>query len=470
MIIESLQKLEMIQGLSVAVYTPSGVYARGFGVTDIETGELSTADTAFYIASSTKSMVALALATLHERGEIDLDMTLEKFAPDAPFPEGVNPDQVSLRQLLSQSSGLLNEPIEHRLAYSGQHNSDLLWDLLSVTQPNTDNPVGSFEYTNSNYNILTLLLEKRFHRSWKEIVADEIFIKAGMTRTTAEISKAVEENWSLARPHATLGPNTPKRTYLQKTNATMHSAGGVVMSAKDAVKWLEILVENGKIEGRQVVPENAVKASRNPQVSVGKSFGPYKRDHYALGWYTGGYGAQEHRLVHHFGSFSGSRAHVSYMPEEKIGVAVFVNDGEVGFRYVDILANYIYDKLTANPDAQMRYEKSAEKLASQVAIQEARIAKQTNDMAQRKWALSNDFSHYAGTYENTEYGSFIVSVNGENISFTMGNLHATASATDKPESVRVELVPGSGEIIDFNLDAEDVVESLTYSGTIFKKL
>jgi CubicO group peptidase (beta-lactamase class C family) len=467
---EALEKLEVVQGLSVAVYTPEGVYARGFGVTDIETGEPATQDTAFYIASSTKSMIALALAELHQRGEIDLDMTLTEFAPDAPFPETTKPDQVTLRHLLAQSSGILNEPIATRLAFTGQHDADTLWNLLSITEPNSEQPFGEFKYTNSNFNILALLLKKRLNRSWKDIVAEEIFVKANMTRTTANMSEAEEKNWSIARPHATLGQGTPKRTYLQKTDATMHSAGGVFMSAADAVKWLELLVEDGLLGGRKVVSTAAVKASREPQVTVGKSFGPYTRDQYALGWYTGVYGEQKHQFVHHFGSFAGTRAHVSYMPEEKIGVSVLVNDGEVGFRLVDLIANYVYDELTDAPEASSRYEESIEQLVKQRDIQQVKLLARAREIAAREWTLNQSLEHYAGVYENEQFGTFVVSVEGDRLWFAIGNLCTVASAGREQGSVRVELTPGSGEPIRFKIDADSVVEGLTYSEYTFQKL
>ena len=91
-------------GLSVAVYTREGAYARGFGVTDVETGEPASADTAFYIASSTKPLTALALAKLHHRGALNLDDTLAAFAPDAAFPAVARSSEARLRPSAAASS------------------------------------------------------------------------------------------------------------------------------------------------------------------------------------------------------------------------------------------------------------------------------------------------------------------------------------------------------------------------------
>lgn len=465
----ALAKLDVMQGLSVAVYTPDGVYARGFGVTDINTGEAATEDTAFYIASSTKSMLAVAMAAMHERGEIDLDASLADFAPNAPFPEETKPDQVTLRHLLSQSSGIINDPVQNRLAYSGDYDDDILWNLLAVTEPNEKQPPGSFKYTNYNYNILTLLVKKRLGRFWKNILAEDIFDNAGMTRTTAYMSTMQQGNWSYARPHSTIGVNAPKRAYLEKTDATLQSAGGVFMSATDAVKWLELLVEDGRVGGKQIVPPKAVTLTRTPHIAVDKTFGPYTREHYGLGFYTGPYIHGEGEFVHHFGGFAGTAAHVSYMPDQKVGVAVFANDSGIGSRFIHTLANYIYDSLTGRDSAGLQFESAITELVELRDAQQAKAIAQAQAISEREWTLSKPLIDYAGAYKSDRYGTITVSVENESLRFIMGNLTAVASAHTEPESVRVELIPGRGQSVRFHSADTGAVRSLSYSGGTFDK-
>lgn len=465
----ALSKLKAIAGLGVSVYTPNGVYLKTFGVCDIETQEKVSKDTVFYIASSTKSMVALALANLHEKGQINLDITLSGFAPVAKFPTQTRPNEVKLRDLLSQSSGITNSLIEFRQAYSGQFDDNLLWNLLSKSQVNTKKELGKFKYTNSNYNILTLLVEKKLGKNWKQILQTEIFDKAQMTRTSAYISRAEKQKWSIAKPHLNLGANVPKKSYLQKTDETMHSAGGVFMSSSDALKWLELLVENGRINGKQIVSSAAINAVKTPHVEVNESFGKYKRDHYGLGFYIGNYGDTDNQLIHHFGSFSGSRSHVSFMPNKKIGIAVFVNDNQAGFQLVDLIANYIYDTLIGNTNAHQDFENNIDKLVKQYDAQQAKILLRETEALSLKWSLNKNLNDYAGIYENEEYGIFEVKPNGKTLQIKMGNLHGIAMPNSEAESVRVELIPGSGEIISFNSNTQNMVESLSYANDIYIK-
>ena len=83
---EAMAALEYVPGFAVAIYTEQGSYARGYGIADMETGEPITADTAFYIASTTKAFTGLAMNLLHHRGELDLDTSITDYAPTAPFP------------------------------------------------------------------------------------------------------------------------------------------------------------------------------------------------------------------------------------------------------------------------------------------------------------------------------------------------------------------------------------------------
>jgi len=475
----ALDKLGNVPGLSVAVYTQEGRYAQGFGVADIETGEAVTDETAFYIASSTKSMFALAMSVLHDRGEIDLDQSLADYAPKVPFPRKIQADQIRLRDLLAMSSGIKNPAVVHRLAYSGEHDPDLLWRLMGETQANKARTIrrGHFRYTNWNYNLMARLIEEERGTPWQDILAEELFNKAGMRRTTAYISRARAEGWSLARPHISLGGDRARRSYLEKTDETMHAAGGVIMSARDAIKWLEILIEDGVVHGEQRFPAEAVRATRKPWTQVDTVFSgryPYQRDHYGFGWYIGPYGDAGVSLVHHFGGFSGARSHISYMPEHKIGVVVSVNDNLVGSGLADLVANYVYDTLIGNGDAQAVFDNGVYALDAWAKDLNAQIIASRAEIAARPSKLTEPLKAYAGLYSNEAYGNVIVSVvdtpKGEALHLQNGNLAVVAQAGRRENTIRVEYLPLEGEELVFKLGRRGQVESFKFQGVRYRKM
>jgi len=460
-----MQRLGIVPGLAVAVYSAEGAFARGYGVTDITTGESADADTSFYIASSTKPLTSLMLLRLASRGEIDLDMKLSDYASNAPFTPTVRANEVSFRQLLSHTSGIKNDPISWRVAYTGQHDPELLWRLLSNSAPNAEAPLGTFQYTNTGYNLATVLTDQRTRTPWQDLLQTEVFGPLGMRRASARMSRATSGGWKIAKPHVAL-PEGVTRVYLEKVDATMQSAGGVIMSASDAVRWLELMVENGVVDGRRILPAASIEATRQRLASVpeGTEFAGYGRDGYGLGWYQGPY--RDDRLFHHFGGFAGARAHVSYIPARQIGVAVFVNDSTSAAMFTDAIANFVYDRSAGRADAVSTFDAKVDALVARHAQFTTRVTADRANRATRQWALTRPHQAYAGTYESEQFGRIEITAAGEQLNFAFGALHAVAEPSTEPDSVRVELVPYSGEHILFEGDGAHPV-SLRYDGNTY---
>ncbi|MDX2275560.1 MAG: serine hydrolase [Hyphomonadaceae bacterium] len=462
-IAHAMTRIPSAPGLSVAVYTREGVYRRGFGITDVTTGE--AADTAFYVASSTKAMTGLAFAILNQRGALDLDASLAAYAPDANFAASIRPNEVRLRDLLTHTSGIANNPIGYRVAFSGDHNPEILWRLLGVSTPNAQAPLGTFQYTNVGYNIATVLTDHRLGTPWQDLLQREIFDPAGMTHTSARMSRATALHWSLARPHVISPSGGAERIALEKTDQTMQSAGGVVMSANDAARWLELIVEDGRIDGRQIVPAAAVQSTRTPLANLDDNFAQYTREHYGLGWYLGHY--RDEPMVHAFGAFAGFRAHVSYLPDRHIGVSVLINEGTLAAPLVDIIANYIYDKAAGRADARAAFDAAVEVLGSRTDEAPARLAADRAARAARPWTLSHPRAAYAGVYENPDFGTLRINVEGDQIEARIGVLHAVAQAFTDADAVRVELVPFSGEVISFEFAGDETPAAAIFQGARF---
>ncbi|MGD2132336.1 MAG: serine hydrolase, partial [Maricaulaceae bacterium] len=394
-------------------------------------------------------------------GEINLDSTLAEYAPDAPFPNAVHPDDVTLRDLLTHTSGISNDPIAFRSAYTGEHTPELLWRLLGVSEVNEDAPHGTFQYTNTGYNILTVLTDRELGVRWQELIAREIIEPAGMTRTSASMLQAAQEGWSVARPHMPSPDGEGMaRVYLEKIDATMQSAGGMIMSANDALLWLELLVNDGEVGGRQIIPAEAVRETRARLAEVDLQFGDYLREDYGLGWYVSSYGGDE--MIHHFGGFAGFRAHVSYMPEREVGVAVFTNNSVVGSFLADAVANYAYDRLAGREEGAEPRAAIIASLSERHDVIVSQIASGRADRAGRTWTLSQPIEAYTGVYESPEMGTMTVIIEENTLVAHLGVLRATAEPFTVPDSIRVELVPLSGMVIvfDVNDDGEVIAASL----------
>jgi CubicO group peptidase (beta-lactamase class C family) len=461
----ALARTEAVPGMAVAVVDERGaVYTAGFGVADIRTGAPVDTDTRFYIASATKSFTALAVAAMAARGEVDLDAPLASWSPDSGVPADIA-GRITLTDLLSHRSGVENGPIAFRAAFSGDWTPDLLWRLTAETAPAEEGAYGTFDYTNSGYNLATVLIQHHWGREWRALVDQEVLTPLGMTATTAFIDEARAEGRTVASGHFGRLAGQTERSYLQKTDATMQSAGGLVSTARDMAIWLEAQVNDGVVGGRRLLPEGLIATTHAPKVAQDATFGPYVRTGYGLGWQVGRYG--DDLLIHHFGNFSGSRAHVSFMPERRLGVAVMVNEDAFAGELADLVANYAYDWFAGMPDVDAVYDGKLGELVVRRDRRREGLAGNLAARAQRPRTLSRTNAAYVGDYVNAAYGTLSVREDGDGLRLSIGVQSAMAENFTDPESLRVELTPYSGQIVVFRLDADARPASLDYDGETY---
>lgn len=463
----ALARAEAVPGMAVAVVDARGaIYTGGFGIADVESGAPVDADTRFYIASATKSFTALAIAAMAERGELDLDAPLAAWSPGSGVPADIV-GRITLTDLLSHRSGVENGPIAFRAAFSGDWTAALMWDLTAQTRAVEDGGYGTFDYTNSGYNLATVLLEHERGRDWRALVRGEVLMPLGMTGTTAFIDAARADGDVVAAGHFGRLAGHPERSYLQKTDATMQSAGGLVSTAHDMELWLEAQINDGVVGGRRVFPEGLIAGTHASRVTQETTFGPYVRTGYGLGWQVGRYG--DDLLIHHFGNFSGSRAHVSFMPDRRLGVAVMVNEDAFAGELADLVANYAYDWFAGLPEVDAVYDAKLDELAVRRDRRRAGYAASLEARAQRPRTLSRPGAAYIGDYVSPAWGTLSVREDGDRLRLSIGVQSAIAENFTDPESLRVELTPMSGQIVTFRLDADGRPASLDYDGETYAR-
>ena len=456
---------EVVPGLSIAFVKGDQVLvASGYGYLDRERKIAAEADSKFYIASSTKSFAALTALVLDHQGALSLQRSLADSLPEADWPTSVGADRITLADLLSHSAGLNNDAIVNRFAYTGEHDQQTLLRLVGYTEPNRDAPPGQFDYTNLGYNLLGMLWRQRLGKNWKSLVAEHIIRPLGMQDTTAYFDEA--DPSSFARPYYELWGSA--RLHLEKRDETLHAAGGLYASARDMAKWLRVQMNEGRLGPKQVFPSDLIRRSHEALVDVDRSFGPYRRTHYGLGWYLATY--ENERMIHHFGSYPGTRSHVSFLPEHKLGIAVMTNEGSIGFRLVDLLANYAYDWWLKPGVGDGKHREKIQQLADGFAKAKVKRAQDRAKRAERKWNLSQPRQAYAGHYRDERLGSLRVMVANPGFTVRAGRLQAVAEPYDQQDKMRLELLPGRGSILSFDIDASGEVNGLTFQGQKFQRV
>ena len=340
-------------GTAVAIVKDGKVIYEGyFGFADIDGNQPVTRDTSFYIASTTKPFMALNALLKQVDGRLDTRTSLQAMFPEFRF-DGFDAASVTLKDLLVHSSGVENEPLVWATAFSGIHDAQSRRALVAASYPDGNaahkrSSTRTFNYTNVGYNILSVWLDRKLAMPWQDQLDAAIFQPLDMRRTSAYISEAETKSWPLAKPYsfASAHPNTP--LYLTKSDGTMQAAGGLVSTAPDLARFLIAQLADGSHGGKQIFPGSVITKSHITQVAVDSSYLDFKRTGYAWGWYTGQYKGKS--MLHHFGGFAGFHAHLSFIPEENIGLVVLNNEDVLSARLTNLIADYAYGVLLDEPD------------------------------------------------------------------------------------------------------------------------
>jgi CubicO group peptidase (beta-lactamase class C family) len=455
-----------IPGAAVVVVQRGGrAYTRGFGVRDVGTREPVTPETGFYIASSTKSFTGMLAAMLHERGVISLDAPLSRYLPELRMNAPLSADSVTLRGLLTHTSGLRNEPVVFRTAFSGVHDDEMIVRLLGQSTPIPR----TYRYDNLGYVVAALAMERATGREWQDLLREELFRPLGMMHTTARVSEARAGGWPLASPHLT-GADSVVRITLEKQDNTMHAAGGMFTTPEDLVRWLRAQLEGGRVDGRQVIPRAVVRQAHTPTAMHNDTFYRYVRTGYGLGWQTADYEGE--RMIQHFGGFQGWQAHVSFLPERGIGVAVLINDASpLNGAAPDVIATYAYDLLLGRPGVNARYAAERERMARNADEMRQRIRADWERRAARPPTPEERKPFFVGTYENEVMGTVDVRLReNRQLWATLGNLSAQLDPFTRPDALRVEFLPGSGQVVQFFFrDDRTPADSANINGMVFRR-
>ncbi|HEV2830098.1 MAG TPA: serine hydrolase [Pyrinomonadaceae bacterium] len=461
-VVEIMKKLPVTPGLAVAIVRGDKIlFAKGFGYRDVKTKLPVTRQTQFYIASTTKSFTATAAKLLADEGKFDLDAPIKKYFPNLVLKPPLSVEQITVRDLLTHRSGLSNEAINFRAAYTGQINNDIVLDLLGNYSKSVS---PEFRYSNIGYIVAAVAMEKAAGETWQQIVERKIIAPLNLKSTTAFASKA-KASGDFALPY--LAENRGFTELAYKDDSTMHAAGGMVSSAEDLAKWLIVNMNGGMFEGKQIIPAAALEEILAPQINQKRDFYKFKRYAYSLGWNIGTYNGE--KFVHCFGEFPGFRPHVSFMPGHKTGVVVLVNESTDAFLLPDLIATDIYDYLIYGKPLQTNANPKIDEYL--VNLQKERAKKEVAQSSDKKPGPRPTLEPgiYAGTYENPEWGKIVVTADGKMLAARFGSLSSTLLPLTS-DTFEVTFLASQVNKITFKMESNAIVSGLSFMGQTFAKV
>jgi CubicO group peptidase (beta-lactamase class C family) len=392
--IQRILKEWNVPGASIAVVEKNRVLlTKGFGTRDVATNKPVTENTQFAIGSCTKAFTASLVGTAMQDGLLELDEPVTNYIGTLKFYSPELNSSVTVRDMLCHRTGL---PRHDYSWYSGNAGSrDSLLYLLRYLEPSA--PLRqSFQYNNYMYAALGSLVEKLSGKTWEKLVEERFFSTLGMTRST---TGAFNKEGDFSYGYTFRDNKVQQLNFLPEYLQGIAPAGALVSTAKDMANWLLLWTNQGKLNGKEVIPFSFYQQAISSQMIAsanlpGKQVPDYYFFNYGLGWYTASY--RGHYGVGHGGNINGFSSFVTFLPTDSIGVFVSVNQNNSAA--VRVLSNLILDRMIR---ANYLDWNSLIKMSSGAgAVAPTMPSKQGNP--------SHPMSAYAGVYKHDGYGTIII--------------------------------------------------------------
>ncbi|MDP4181682.1 MAG: serine hydrolase [Bacillota bacterium] len=280
------------------------VLAKGYGMADYEKKIPNTQSTRFAIASMTKQFTAMAIMQLYEKGKLKLDDKLSKYFPD--FPRG---DEITIHQLLTHTSGITNYTNLEEFWSLNPNTVDqkAILDLLKI-KPLDFNPGEGWNYSNSGYFLLGLIVEKISGKSLDNYLNKNIFmpLKMNDTGVVYKNDKKMIDTVGYVG-FLDISPIDDLLTF-----KSLYGAGFLYSTIEDLYLWDRALYTC------KLVSKKTMDLIFTPHVDT-KLIG-----YYGYGWVIQGEGKDKE--IYHDGSMLGFNSIISRFPERNTGIIILSNN------------------------------------------------------------------------------------------------------------------------------------------------
>lgn len=339
-----------VPGMAVGIVKDGRVYAaQAWGVRDAK-GNAADLDTKFYIASITKTFTATAVVALAAEGKLSLDDAAVKYLPRFVLPGGAASGEtgdITIRDLLSHRKGVNCGPAVLLDAYTGEITDERFFGLLARYGERGNAP----RYTNTHFTLLGRVIEKMTGTAWQKSLETLVLGPVGMTRTSGFVSA---RDGNSAAPMRRMEKGFEEVTPW-KTDATMHAAGGLDSTARDMMRWIQVHVNDGEIEGKRVFKPGVLASMTKVEARLDKPQGQLRIvEGFGLAWQVGTYKGAA--MASHSGGYEGASAYVAMLPEKKCGFVVLMNAAGAARGLADVIAIDVLERLVESKDGTSVYD------------------------------------------------------------------------------------------------------------------
>ncbi len=315
---KSYEKSGEFMGSIAISHNRKTVYTNAIGFDDIETKKKSDVNTKYRIASVTKTYTAVLIFKAIEENKLTLEQTIENY-----FPTIKNANKITIAQLLQHRSGIPNFTKDRSFFnYHTEYKSPgemltLISNLGSNFEPNN-----KAEYSNSNYFLLSQILEKAYELSYQDILKTKICEPLNLNNTYNGNTVDIINNESNSYSYATEWEKLPETDM-----SVALGAGSIVSNPIDLAAFMEALFTGEIISTQSLEKMQTIK------------------DGYGMGLVR--YNIADRKGFGNRGTIDGYKSTAIFFPEEKLSLVITSNASRdnINLIYLDVLKLYLDDAL-----------------------------------------------------------------------------------------------------------------------------
>jgi CubicO group peptidase (beta-lactamase class C family) len=450
-----------VPGLALAIVLEDRVvYLKGHGLREWGRPDPVTPNTVFPMASCTKPFTSLAVGMLASDGKISWDDPVRKHVPFFHLSDPLADANVTIRDLLAHRTGV------------GGH--ELLWYKAPWDLEERIRKIGAlaledsfrsrFHYQAIVFGAAGYAAGKAFGSDWRDLVQKRILNPLEMNASSPVFPKEAAE---LAMPHRhdAHGNIVPMDRYpLDQADP----AGSLHASAADLSRFLRFQLGDGTWRGQKLIAAPLLAETRAPQMIIPRdSFARVMNPatvqiSYGLGWIIQDYHGR--LLLQHGGAIDGFRAHLSLVPDAKLGIALLSNLDR-GFMNL-ALSNMLIDHILGLPHRDWNAYYLSIQNKEEQQLKERAQALRVARKAGSKPTLP--LQAYVGDYREAVYGTCRVSLQEEQLVWLWGNWRCPLRHYE--DDIFLTDAEGMDGPAQFHVDKDGTVRSLKMIGRVFERV
>ncbi len=388
-----------LPGLAIAIVKDGKVVLmKGYGYADVAKKTSVTENTEFQIASNSKAFTGTSVALLEYYGKLKLDDLVKTHLPYFKMQDDYLTNHVTIRDVLS-----------HRIGYETFQTDLLNWAGTKSRKELVENMANvtpkfgfreKYGYCNMGFVTAGEVILAASDTTWDDYLTYHYFNPLGMTRTGTTFQNFITSP-NASKAYTLLNGNLFEIMPSKVDN--IGAAGSITSNVNDLSKWVMMQLDNGKYNGKQVVPSEVIQKTRESNTIVGQGRGKGNSfNTYGLGWFLKDKFGK--KIVTHDGGANGFLSKTVLVPEDKFGYVILTNsDGQYLFDAIDAqIMNDITNQPYVNVSA-FYYNGFKEGYDEEQAV----IKTLKKEVAAYK-APADAYKKLSGVYTNKVYGKITI--------------------------------------------------------------